>query len=276
MIDLNTLRYFTSAYETGTFSHAARVNGVSQPTVSAAVQKLEDRLGAPLFRRSRAGLKPLPLAARLYHDVVEPVTHLASLETRLLDQPRRTVRVHCAPDMLMQRVAPGLNSLRRHVPNLQFRFTEDARDCDLAFVSDRCTPEAHSFIPLVEEPFRVAVARAHPLAAAPEIGVADLQTLPLIHRPYCPNADRMELAPPLAASAAQATNDQQLLDLIAAGLGVAFVPASHGDTRDDIVLLRLAGTDAGTRRSGISHRKSALAADLAQRLAHAGRNLQGA
>ena len=84
MIELNALRYFTSAYETGTFSHAARVNGVSQPTVSAAIQRLEDRLGAPLFRRSRAGLAPTPLATALYHDVIDSVSHLATLEARVL------------------------------------------------------------------------------------------------------------------------------------------------------------------------------------------------
>ncbi len=266
MIDLNTLRYFTSAFETGTFSHAARVNGVSQPTVSAAIQKLEDKLGMVLFQRSKSGLRPMPLAVKLYHDVVEPVSHLASLETRLLGEPQRTVRIHCAPDMLMHQLAPGLNSLRRQTASLQFSFTEDARDCDLAYVSDRCIPEAHTFIPLAEEPFKVAVGRFHPLAASREVQIEDLRTYPLIHRPYCPNADRLELAPSVAASAAHAANDQQLLDLIAAGLGIAFVPMSHGETREDIVLLSLTGADAGTRRTGISHRKSAYAKELAELL----------
>ena len=68
------------------------------------------------------------------------------------------------------------------------------------------------------------------------------------------------------AIGAHAANDMQLLDLIAAGLGVAFVPQSHGDGRDDITLLPLLEADAGTRRVGISHRKSAFAKGLAERL----------
>lgn len=267
MIDLSTLRYFTSAFETGTFSQAARINGVSQPTVSAAIQKLEDRLGAALFQRGKSGLKPMPLAVRLYHDVVGPVTHLASLETRLLKQPRQTLRVYCAPDMLMHHLAPGLNSLRRQIAHLLFSFTDNARDCDIAYLSDRCIPESHSFIPIAEEPFRIAVARFHPLAATKGVRIEDLQTQPLIHRPYCPNADRMELGPLMSGSAAQASNDQQLLDLVAAGLGAAFVPLSHGVSRDDIVLLSLIGAEAGTRRTGLSHRKSAHATKMAQLLA---------
>ncbi|WP_106745380.1 LysR family transcriptional regulator [Yoonia maritima] len=266
MIDLNTLRYFTSAFETGTFSQAAHVNGVSQPTVSAAIQKLEDRLGTPLFRRSKTGLKPYPLAARLYHDVIDSVTHLVALETRLLDEPLQMVRIYCAPDMLMRHIAPDLNSLRRRFKGLQFAFTDDARASDLAYVSDACIPETHSFILMAEDPFKVAVARHHPLAASRKMRIEDLRTQPLIHRPYCPHADRMELAPSMVASVAQATNDQQLLDLVAAGLGVAFVPASHGEARDDIALLSLSDADAGARRTGISHRKSAHAKELAKLL----------
>lgn len=270
MIDLNTLRYFTSAYETGTFSHAARVNGVSQPTVSAAIQKLEDRLGAPLFKRSKVGLKPLPLASLLYHDVVDSVTHLALLETRLLSEPSQTVRIYCAPDMLMHQLAPDLRSLRRRFANLQFSFTEHARESDLAYVSDRCVPEGHTFIPMEEEPFLVAVARSHPLAVSREVRIEDLYTQPLVQRPYCPNADRLELASPEMSFAAHATNDHQLLDLISAGLGVAFVPASHADARDDIVLLSLADADAGVRTIGISHRKTARASELAKLLTNRG------
>lgn len=266
MIDLNTLRYFTSAYETGTFSHAARVNGVSQPTVSAAIQKLEDRLKVILFKRSKTGLKPLPPAVRLYHDVVDSVTHLAMLETRLQPEPAQTVHIYCAPDMLLHRFAPDLNSLRRRFPNLQFSFTEDPRESDLAFVSDRCAPDAHSFIPLEDDPFYVAVGRLHPLARAGEIHLTDLARQPLIERPYCPNADRLDLASSELRFAAHATNDHQLLDLIAAGLGVAFVPSSHAETRDDIVLLSLVGAEAGVRRAGVSHRKSARATELAKLL----------
>lgn len=266
MIDLNTLRYFTSAYETGTFSHAAHVNGVSQPTVSAAIQKLEDRLGTPLFKRSKVGLKALPLAERLYHDVIDSVTHLASLETRLLSDPVHTIRIYCAPDMLMHRLAANLNSLRRRFADLQFTFTEDDRACDLAYVSDRCVPKAHTFIPLEDEPFFLAVPRFHPLAATGHIQIADLQDLPLIQRPYCPNADRLDLISPEISFVAQATNDHQLLELISSGLGVAFVPASHAQARDDIALLALHGTPTERRRAGISHRKSARAAELAKLL----------
>lgn len=266
MIELTTLRYFTSAFEARTFSQAARVNDVSQPTVSAAIQKLEDRLGVSLFQRSKAGLTPTPFATRLYHDTVDSVAHLSSIDMRLRREPQQTVRIHCAPDMLLKGVATGLNALRIGSPELMFGFTDDPENSDIAFLADSCTPADHDFILLAEESFRVAFGRFHPLARVPEVRLADLRDQPVIHRPYCPNADRMDLDA-LRSAAAEAMNDAQLLDLVAAGLGIAFVPLSHGDSRDDIVLRPLADTDTGHRRIGISHRKSVFAAQLAKRLA---------
>ena len=266
MIDLTTLRYFTSAFEAGTFSQAARANGVSQPTVSAAIQKLEETLGGPLFQRSKSGLTPTTLARKLYSDAEQSVTHLSTLEARLRDLPQQTVRVHCAPDVLVHGIAADLSRVRRKSATLTFSFTETAEDSDIAYLSEACIPGNHTFIPLAEEPFCVAVARFHPLASQSGLDLADLQDYPLIHRPYCPNADHMQLVPSLASPVAQAMNDTQLLELVAAGLGIAFVPRSHGDGRDDITILPLRDVDTGTRKIGISHRKSAFAKGLAQEL----------
>lgn len=266
MIDLNTLRYFTSAFETGTFSQAARANGVSQPTVSLAIQKLEDRLCAPLFERAKSGLTPTPFARRLYQDAVQSVTHLSTLEMRLRDLPQQTVRFHCAPDLLMRGIASRLSGLRRNSENLIFSFTQEAAQSDIAYLSQGCAPDNHAFIPMLEEPFVIACARFHPLASLSAIHLSDVRQYPLIHRPYCPNADKMELDTAFLSPVAQAMNDTQLLDLVSAGLGIAFVPLSHGDGRDDIKVLPLLGADAGARTIGISYRKSAFAKKIAERL----------
>ncbi|MGG7566800.1 LysR family transcriptional regulator [Rhodovulum sp. DZ06] len=275
MLELTALRYFVSAYETGTFSRAARACGVSQPTVSAAIQRLEDRLGGPLFGRAKTGLTPTPMARRLYHDAGPSVAHLAGLEARLEGAARPELRVHCAPDMLARALAPALNALRLGPGAPGFRFTDDAAQSDLAWVSEGCAPRGHGFIALREEPFRLAVAAAHPLAARAGgragvragVRVEDLAGLALIHRPYCPAADRMDLLP--AGPAAQATDDAQVLELVAAGLGAAFVPLSHGVGRADLALLPLLGREAGTRRCGVAHRRTAFAARMAARLAEA-------
>lgn len=46
------IRYALAVVDEGSFSAAARALNVTQPTVSNAITRLEERLGAPLFRRS--------------------------------------------------------------------------------------------------------------------------------------------------------------------------------------------------------------------------------
>ena len=50
-VNLRALRYFVMAAETGTISEAALKLNISQPSVSAAIQKLEDIHGVQLFIR---------------------------------------------------------------------------------------------------------------------------------------------------------------------------------------------------------------------------------
>ncbi|MGE0786241.1 MAG: LysR family transcriptional regulator [Sandaracinaceae bacterium] len=50
------LRYFQEVARAGSFTSAARELGISQPSLSVAVQKLEESIGAPLFHRSRQGV----------------------------------------------------------------------------------------------------------------------------------------------------------------------------------------------------------------------------
>ncbi len=267
MIELTPLRYFLSAYETGTFSQAARINAVSQPTVSAAIQKLEAHFGAPLFRRERSGLKATALGEQLYQDTAGSVAQLSAVEGRMRRQPQQTARIYCFPDILLGPFAGRLQSVARQAGNLAFSFTAAPDDSDLSFAAAGCVPKGHGFVPVVTEHYGVALARTHPLAGQSEVGLEELMHLCIIHRPYCPNADRFDLfAPTGAVQPAQAVHDQQVLELVAAGLGIAFVPMSHGDAHSGIVVRQLQGQEVGQRTIGISHRKTVFATDLAERL----------
>lgn len=61
-LDLNLLRVFDAVYGTGSVSLAARLLGLSQPSVSASLARLRELLDDPLFERARDGLVPTPRA----------------------------------------------------------------------------------------------------------------------------------------------------------------------------------------------------------------------
>lgn len=64
MIDLETreIQSFLLALKEKNFSRVAQVLGITQPTVSLQISKLEKKLGGKLFERLPQGLHPTPLA----------------------------------------------------------------------------------------------------------------------------------------------------------------------------------------------------------------------
>jgi DNA-binding transcriptional LysR family regulator len=68
-IDLNLLPVFEAVMETRQYSKAAKRLAMSQPAMSAAVQRLRDTLSDPLFVRTSKGIVPTPKAELLYQDI---------------------------------------------------------------------------------------------------------------------------------------------------------------------------------------------------------------
>lgn len=68
-IDLNLLPVFEAVMETRQYSKAAERLAMSQPAMSAAVQRLRDTLNDPLFVRTSKGVVPTPKAELLYQDI---------------------------------------------------------------------------------------------------------------------------------------------------------------------------------------------------------------
>ena len=68
-IDLNLLPVFEAVMETRQYTKAAKRLAMSQPAMSAAVQRLRDTLNDPLFVRTSKGIVPTPKAELLYQDI---------------------------------------------------------------------------------------------------------------------------------------------------------------------------------------------------------------
>ena len=62
---LRQLRYLVAVAERRHFGQAAEICLVSQSTLSAGIQELEDLLGARLFERSRRSVVPTPLGKEI-------------------------------------------------------------------------------------------------------------------------------------------------------------------------------------------------------------------
>jgi len=56
-VELRHLRYFVAVADAGTFTLAAERIYIAQPTLSQQIRRLEEMVGAPLFRRRREGVR---------------------------------------------------------------------------------------------------------------------------------------------------------------------------------------------------------------------------
>lgn len=94
--DLVGLRIMINAVETGSLSAAARAAGITQPSASEALRRLERRLGVTLLVRTPRGSRPTAAGQRLAGLARQALTALDSVAVEaaaLRAEERREVRV---------------------------------------------------------------------------------------------------------------------------------------------------------------------------------------
>ncbi|MGW2032771.1 LysR family transcriptional regulator [Streptomyces sp. NPDC001811] len=111
--DLNLLRTFLAVYRSGSFTGAARLLGLSQPTVTTQMRALERQTGRELFERLPRGVTPTPVADELAARIAAPLDELAAVAGPTPPAGTRAEPVHLAgpAELLCTRVLPALAPL---------------------------------------------------------------------------------------------------------------------------------------------------------------------
>lgn len=92
-VDLNLLTVFEAIMETGKLSGAGDQLGMSQPAMSAALQRLRLTVDDPLFVRSRQGMEPTPRAQEWYQEIQPALEQIRqSLTSRKQFNPAESQR----------------------------------------------------------------------------------------------------------------------------------------------------------------------------------------
>jgi len=193
LMEVHQLRYFLAVVSTGSFTAAAEICHVSQPSLSIQIAKLEDEAGGPLLERHRTGAR-LTDRGRLFHPRAAEILHqleAARKDLADLDGLRRgEVTLGCLPTTGAYLLPPLLRAFRKQHPELTVRLREDSSpmlaqllcdgDIDLALIDEAGRgPELRS-LPLFSEPLLVAVPTDHPLASRGVIAIEALSDEPLI------------------------------------------------------------------------------------------------
>ncbi len=271
-LEVGSLRMLRAIADAGTITGAAALLGYSQPAVSQHVRRLERRLGTALLDRSGRTVRlteagevlarhgsTVGAALRAADAEVSALAGLRAGRVRLVAFPSATATILPAALADLRRRHPGLtvtldeaeppeslHALRAGTADVALAFAYPGTDLgrgedDLAGLVTR-----H----LLDDPTMVAVPADHPAADRDRLDLADLADEPWIAG--CPRCRGHLLSAGAACgfvpSIAYATDDYvAVLNLVAAGLGVALLPElvrPTGQRQPGVVLRSATGTSA--------------------------------
>ncbi|CAN5570700.1 LysR family transcriptional regulator [soil metagenome] len=257
----------------GSYTAAAESLGYTQPAVSQMVRRLEHRAGTVLVERMGRKVRLTQAGQTLARHAVHVLAALDNAEAEvaaIAGLQAGRVRLMAFPSSSATLVPRALAKVARAHPNVTIKFSEGEPEQSLAAVREgRCdlavafsyggsdvgngVDRLHGLdvIEILTEPVLLALPAAHGLADRSMIGLADLRYDPWIAGcPHCRGhllslCSQADFTPNVAFE----TEDYvAVLGLVAAGLGVALVPALilHSVTHDGVVTRE---TSPSSRRS---------------------------
>lgn len=222
------------------FGRAAEDLSITQPSLSAAVKKVEEVLGGRLFDRTSRHVALTAAgqsAVRRIRSALEEIAELGRGEGRKPLTGR--FRLGLVPTIGPYYAPRFLGGLRERYPGLELVLTEALtegllhmlrqRSLDAAVVCLPTNERGLTETPLFREPFVLAVPIRHPLAAAAEVDLGQVapREMLLMERGHCLREQALETCgttPEAGLSPLQAASVETLRHLVAAGNGCALVP----------------------------------------------------
>lgn len=242
---LKQLRYLTALHKTDHFGRAAEACHVTQSTLSAGIQELENLLGAQLVERTKRSVMFTSLGievVRRARGILNEVDDLTDMAEAAKDPLRGTIRMGIIPTIapyLLPKIMPAISE---QLPHLTLHLLEDksADLCDLLRAGEldvvlyalpfECG-NVHE-MPLFPDRF----VAAYPKGEAPgkQISTSDLDEskLLLLDEGHCLRDHALEACQLVGRRARRelaSTSLATILPMVAAGRGMTLLPGMAVD-----------------------------------------------
>jgi DNA-binding transcriptional LysR family regulator len=242
-MDLWQLKYFLAVADESNYGRAARLLNVAQPSITRAVQGLENELGITLLLRDKRRVELTP-AGRVFADEARGL--LAGLEMGVR-QARRVERGEVGTLSIgfeglsaFAFIPRAVQAFQARYPDVTVEFWEmPATDqaaalkdhrIELGFVVPPIHDPAIELEPIGFESLVLAMPAAHRLAEQPTVNISQLADERLIGSATLCSlmVEQLGAASP-GQQAAQVSDTQLRLCFVASGLGLTLVPASAAE-----------------------------------------------
>ncbi|HEU5352327.1 MAG TPA: LysR substrate-binding domain-containing protein [Terracidiphilus sp.] len=279
-MNLQDLRYFVAVAQQRHFGRAAEVCGVSQPTLSSQIRKLEEDLGVTLLERTNKRVEITPVGSRILAHAQRALDEAALMQAvaRAARDPLiGPLKLGVIPTLAPYLMPLILKPLREKYPGLTIELWEDQtralidalRNHRLDAVLLATAGEAPEIteIALFDEPLLAALPPNHRLAARREVTEESLRDELLVlaeghclanqalaacgtHHGSRAGLPLTHLPHTRLQSSMQAATLETLVNLVAAGYGATLIPALAAESlgHRGILLRPLAGRTCRTIR----------------------------
>jgi len=250
-MNYNVLRYFSVLAQVEHYTVAAARLGISQPSLSSAIHNLENELGGvKLFEKAGRNVR-LTDEGKFYQEKVDAALNELHTASLMLRDSRNSapvvIRMGIVSGTLEGLVAQEIARYVRKNKRIRFHLTESSAEnlldmvreekLDMAIVDSTDRDRSLHFRKLNQRDFYVALPKDHPLSA---LDVIDPQTV--VHEPqivfnYNVGKSFKEWAsgaPTDESVICTVDTAQSALDLVAAGIGIAFIPDKCVQMRPDV------------------------------------------
>lgn len=288
-MNLSHLYYFKKLAEVQHYTRAAQELFIAQPTLSAAMSQLEKELGAPLFVKHTRAVKLTPYGQDFYRYVDLALQNLdtgISVVEQRAGLRRTTVRIgaiYGVQDLDWARTLKAFRDSEEQATTLDIRqdrtpiLLNDLKEgrYDVVFTGSPAEDASVVSVPWNAFDLKLAVNRAHPLAARRSISLAQLRPYHILS--YTPRSsvfhapgsleglfDRHGLAPDLSYS-----DSITMCSLVAVDpTNIALVVDSYLlHSFADLAYLSLEGVPAGFHQTYFCYRDDDQAPGIVRRFA---------
>lgn len=241
-MNLRELEYVAAIAEHRHFGRAADACGVSQPTLSTQVRKLEAELGLELFERSPRNVTLTVAGERVLKRariVIDETRRIQDIAAEMGNPEAATLRIGIFPTLapyLLPHVIPGVRST---YPDLELRLVEAKTDdiveqlhsgrLDVGILA-LPIDDGFESVPLFTEDFVLAVPADHHLAAAGgpiEPSALVGEPVMLLEDGHCLRDQSLAVCSLVGADEdveLRATSLETMRQMVAAGAGVTLLP----------------------------------------------------
>ena len=255
-MNYNYLRYFSVLAQVEHYTIAAARLGISQPSLSNAINHLEDELGGiRLFEKVGRNIR-LTEEGRFYQEKVDAALHELNSASVTLRNSRVSapvvVHMGLVSGTLQGTVARELAEYMRQNERIRFRLTESSAEelmdlvrqekLDMAIVDTTNRDRSLHFRKLCQRDFCVAVPKEHPLADMEQVFPQQIAGEPQIV--FSQDVDKSFSQWAVGAGTDEniicsVNTAQAALELVGAGMGVCTVSCECVQDREDICFVPL-------------------------------------